>query len=753
MVALFGLASFAGAALLFAVEPMAARALLPLLGGTASVWSTCLAFFQGALLLGYFYAHVTSRFSPRVQAMIHMSLLAACVLMRPAVVVSPMDRPPGADDPTSWLLSRLATTLGLPFFALAATSSLLQRWLAASRGGDPYPLYAASNLGSLLALFAYPLLMEPALPLAAQARAWRWGFAAFVVLMAVCSAATARPTRRVGREGTDGSTANWRERALWIGLAFIPASLLQGVTTYVTTDIAPIPLLWVVPLALYLLSFILTFVSRPFVPHSLVVRSVPVAVLLLLPPLAAGLVQWFWMPVHLCFFLVAAMACHGELARRRPPADRLTGFYLAIALGGVLGSLFNAIVAPVLFDRMAEYPIAIVLACLVPALACRGHERIRSSLLVTGAILGLTCLLAVDVGGVSSTALGALGVTIASGLFLYVTWTLRRSPIAFALSVGAILLGTGLAPGAGGRIVRRERNFYGILRVTEDDKAHVRRLFHGWTLHGQQSTEPGHEREPTTYYLPGGPASQVFDALNVRSNSDAARVAVLGLGIGGLAPYARPCQSWTFYELDPAVEAVARDASLFTYLRDCPAASVDVVLGDGRLRLGDAPHDALDLIVVDAFSSDAIPVHLLTREALALYLAKLAPPGLIAYHISTRHLDLEPILGALAKDRGLVARIRRDLTISPAEKRLGKQPTVWVVLADRESDLGPLATDPRWVPARVGTSVWTDDRSSLLDALKIGRRARRAVGDDARWTPGPISNTIVAPVVGVTLHL
>ncbi len=724
MVALFGLAAFAGAALLFAVEPMAAKALLPLLGGTASVWSTCLAFFQAALLLGYLYAHVTSRLSPRTQAILHAVLLAACVVMRPAIVVSPSDHPPGSYDPTAWLLGRLATTLGLPFVALAATSSLLQRWLASSRGDDPYPLYAASNLGSLLALLAYPFLLEPSLPIGAQARAWRWGFAVFAVLMVVCALATIHASRRVQHVPTIARPSTLRDRALWVGLAFIPSSLLQGVTTYLTTDIAPIPLLWVVPLALYLMSFILTFVSRPLVPHSLMVRSVPLAALLLLPPLAAGLVQWFWMPIHLLFFFVAAMACHGELARHRPPADGLTDFYLAIALGGVLGSLFNAILAPVLFDRMAEYPTAIVLACLVPALGMERRERVSAGVVLACVILGLIAPVAADIGHISSSAIGAVCASAATGLFIYVVWKHRRIPITFALVVAAVLLGTGLAPGVGGRILRRERNFYGILRVTEDDKARARRLFHGWTLHGQQSTEPGREREPTTYYLPGGPASQVFDALGARPDSGAARVAIVGLGIGGLAPYAKAGQGWTFYELDPAVEAVARDASVFTYLRDCPAASVDVVLGDARLRLADAPEHAFDLIILDAFSSDAIPVHLLTREALALYLDKRAPGGLIAYHISTRHLDLEPILGALASERGLVARIRRDLTITPEEKRLGKQPTVWVILAVSATDLGPIADDSRWKAARANRSVWTDDRSSLLDALKIGQGAR-----------------------------
>ena len=718
---LFGLTAFAGAALLFAVEPMAAKALLPLLGGTASVWSTCLAFFQAALLLGYFYAHASSRLSPLAQAVAHVALIAACLLIRPAIVVSPSDRPPASEsDPTAWLLGTLATTLGLPFVALAATSSLLQRWYVASRPtglADPYPLYAASNLGSLLALLAYPLALEPSMPLAAQARAWRLGFAGFAALMAGCAAMTVGSSRRAPIDETRSRPSGRRAWLTWIALAFIPSSLMQGVTTYLTTDLAPIPLLWVVPLGLYLLSFILTFAARPPVPHALMIRSLPIAALVLLPPMAAGLVQWFWMPVHLLFFFVAAMACHGELARRRPPPAELTGFYLAIAIGGVLGSLFNAVLAPVVFDRMAEYPIGIVLACLVPEPGTR--ERPRTSLLLAGTILGLTSLLAADPGGLSATALGALCVSVASGLFFYVIWTLRRRPFAFGLSVGAILLGTGLSPGVGGRILRRERNFYGILRVTEDDRVHARRLFHGWTLHGQQSTEAGREREPTTYYLPGGPASQVIDALDSRRDAGNARVAVVGLGIGGLASYALPGQSWTFYELDPAVEAVARDASLFTYLRDSPAAPIEVVIGDARLRLADAADRSFDLIVLDAFSSDAIPIHLLTREALALYLNKRAPPGLIAYHISTRHLDLEPVLGTLAAERGMVARIRRDLTATTEEKKAGKQPTVWVVLADREADLGPIAADPRWAPARAGRSAWTDDRSSLLDVLDL----------------------------------
>jgi hypothetical protein len=728
MVGLFGLTAFVGAALLFAVEPMAAKAILPMLGGSASVWSTCLAFFQTALLIGYWYAHVTSRLAPRGQAVIHGLFLAACVLLQPAVVASTANHPPSSGaDPSSWLVLTLARTIGLPFIALAATSSLLQRWDAALRHGkdsNPYPLYVASNFGSLLALLAYPFLIEPSLSLAAQARGWRLGFACFAALMALCAALTASASRTLAVVQQEAVPQVGRRIWLvWIALAFVPSSLLQGVTAYISTDIAPIPLLWVVPLALYLLSFILTFTQRPLLPWTLVVRSVPILALILVPPLAGGLVQWFWLPAHLLFFFAAALACHGALYRLRPDPAGLTGFYLAIALGGVLGSLFNAIVAPVLFDRMAEYPLDIVLACLVPSMAQASGprpERLRLSLGLAGAILALSALLATDPGGISASALGALCVSIASGLFVYVVWTHSRRPVAFGLSVGAVFLGTGLSPGVDGRVLRRERDFYGSLRVTQDDKAQVRRLFHGWTLHGQQSIEPGRELEPTTYYLPGGPGWQVFQGFNARPDVQRANVAIVGLGIGSLACFAKPGQDWTFYELDPAVEVIARDASLFTYLRNSPADRVQVVIGDARLRLNDAPEHSFGLIVLDAFNSDAIPVHLLTREALTLYLAKRAPHGLLAFHISNSYLDLEPVLDSLARERGMVSRIRRDLTLTDAEKKIGKQRTIWVVLADTTDDLGTLADDPRWEPTRPGRGAWTDDRSSLLDVLRIG---------------------------------
>ncbi len=723
---LYGLTVFVAAALLFAVEPMVAKALLPTLGGSASVWATCLAFFQSALLLGYGYAHITSRLSPRIQAVLHVSLLVLCVMSRPAIIVGATDHP---DDfgagPTWWLLARLAATVGLPFVLIAGTSSLLQRWYSATRPpglADPYPLYAASNLGSLLALLAYPLAIEPGHALSAQARGWWIGFVICSISIGVCAFVAWRCAVHNEPRSPGNSSGGLRRWPIWIVLAFVPSSLMQGVTMYVSTDIAPIPLLWVVPLALYLLSFVLTFSRRPFISQTLMARVLPIIAVLLLPSVAIGLVDWYWLPIHLAFFFAAAMVCHGELARRRPAASELTGFYLALSIGGVLGSLFNAFLAPAVFDRAAEYPMAIVMALLILAIVPRanpGAERVRTSLLIAGLILGLTSLLATDVGGVSGTALGALSVCVASGLFVYVVKTLWRRPIAFALSVGAIVLGLGLSPGKDGRVSLRERNFYGLLRVTQDDTAHVRRLFHGWTLHGQQSIEPGREREATTYYLPGGPGAQVFDALNNRPDSARSRVAIVGLGIGALAAYAKDGQAWTFYELDPAVERIARDPGLFTYLRDSRA-RVDVVVGDARLRLVDAPEATYDLLVLDAFSSDAIPVHLLTREAMSLYLAKRRGGGLIAFHISNKYLDLEPVIDGLARERGLISWMRRDVEITREERKAGKKATIWVVVADRVRDLGAIADDPRWVPTREGRGAWTDERSSLVDGLTGG---------------------------------
>jgi hypothetical protein len=527
---------------------------------------------------------------------------------------------------------------------------------------------------------------------------------------------------------------------------------MLGVTSFITTDIAAVPLLWVVPLILYLVSFIFTFARREILPRAGMVHLLAVCAIVLTLALAAGRTWRVLIPVHLAAFFAAAMVCHGEVARRCPPPERLTSFYLALAAGGALGGVFNGLVAPRIFERVVEYPLGLVLACAVMPRR-RGHEERPppnpslsrggggeegrsfhppsatrrpppgAGLLLLPALTFLTTALVVTGrAGRSDSALAAVCTLVACGAGALAGSTYRSRPLRFALTLGAVLLASGLTEGVDGRLLVRERDFFGTLKVTELGPGPDHLLFHGRTLHGQQSFDPTRRREPLTYFTQSGPIGQVFQTPAVARHQ--ARIAVAGLGVGSLASYARSDQSWTFLEIDPAVVSVARDRRLFTYLGDCRARSLEIVEGDARLRLQVAPNGAYDLIVLDAFSSDSVPVHLLTREAFELYRSKLARGGVLAFNLSTRYIHLEPVVGALARDVDGICRVRADLDVSPAERVRGKQPSIWAVVGAEPADQGVIAHDPRWRPARVpaGVRAWTDDRSDSLRQLRIGLR-------------------------------
>jgi hypothetical protein len=724
---LFATAALVAAFLLFLVQPMVARMVLPRLGGSPSVWNTCMLFYQSALLVGYALAHLgATRLGPRRHAVAYLALGGLGLAFLP--IEAPAETLGAA--PTAWLLGWLVRGVGLPFLAIAATAPTLQRWYAASGGPDardPYSLYAASNSGSLLALAAYPTLVEPNIRLAEQGGLWAIGYAGLMVLMIACAGAVWRLSSREVEAREKGGHLASRAWLGWVALAFVPSSLMLGVTTYLSTDVAAVPLLWVVPLGLYLLSFVIVFSTRTSFSRESAARLLPFGVMLLALILLAGQVQPVWVPVHLITFFLAALVCHGLLAALRPEPERLTTFYLAVAFGGALGGCFNALVAPLLFDRVAEYPLALVLACLaLPGVdfGSKTSGEWRRDALLPIAIFALTAVLLRDLGGVTETLAGSFLVMIASGLAIYVAATHRKRPARFALGVGAVLLAGGLSEGIDGRVLFRERNFFGVVRVTDVPEGQFHRLWHGSTLHGQQSFAPGREREPLTYFNRSGPVGQVFEAFY--EGKARRSVAILGLGIGTLAAYAEPGERWTFYEIDPAVVRIASDSRFFTYLRDCRADSVAIIKGDARLKLREAPSAAFGLLVFDAFSSDAIPMHLLTREALRLYREKLAPGGLIVLNITNRYLDLDPVVGDLARDAGMVCRIRLDRDFSLAEKRAEKSASMWAVLAERETDLGPLAHDPRWNEPRPdqGASPWTDDYASILSYLSILRPSR-----------------------------
>ena len=725
MLSLYAATIFVSAGLLFLVQPMFARMVLPLLGGAPAVWNTAMVFFQATLLAGYAYAHwTTARLGVRRQAALHLGLLLLPLAALPIAAPAGWS-PPGQASPIPWLLALLAVSVGLPFFVVSTSAPTLQAWFASTdhrQARDPYFLYAASNLGSMLALLGYPVVVERVLPLHGQSRAWALGYGVLALLVGGCAVAMWRapaPAAREERLDPADEPIGARRRARWLLLSFVPSSLLMSVTTYLSTDIAAIPLLWVVPLALYLLTFILVFARRPPLPHRLAVEVLPLAMLPLVLILAARANEPLLviLPTHLLTFLVAALVCHGELARDRPAAARLTEYYLWMSAGGVLGGAFTALLAPLLVRSVAEYPLMLVAACLVARRPGATTLEARVLDLVLPAGLGLVALGAIH--GVQSGALGleAAAVGPVFGGLVLLSLAFARRPVRFGLAIGALLLAATTYHGVEGRLIHAERSFFGVSRVTRDPSERFQVLLHGTTLHGMQSLDQTRRLEPLTYFTRSGPLGQLFAALG--GGPLTRRVAVVGLGAGSVACHGRAGERWTFYEIDPVVERIARDPLYFTFLRDC-APTLDVVMGDARLSLRAAPDGEYGLIVLDAYSSDAPPMHLITREAVLLYRAKLAPGGLLVFNISNRHLELEPVLGAVAHTTGLVALAQDDPVVHDAAWQEGKRPSQWVVMARQPADLGPLTRDARWRPAVAppGARPWTDDFNSLLGAFR-----------------------------------
>lgn len=765
MQALFALTLFASAALLFVVEPMFARMVLPRLGGTPGVWNTCMVFYQAVLLLGYLYAHLATRLlGPRRQSVLHLALLALPWLVLP-IAVPRAWAPPVQSDPTAALLVLLGVAVGLPFFVVSASAPLLQTWFAQTgdrSARDPYFLYAASNLGSLLGLFAYPLLMERYLTLHQQAHWWELGFGALGLLTLACAVALWLGRTAEAGAGTAESGAGTAEaepavaddsptlgrRLRWLALALAPSSLMLGVTTHITTDIGSRPMLWVIPLGLYLLSFVLVFARRPPLTHKWMLRIEPVVVLTLSAWyfLASTRINWLILPLHLAAFFVIAMVCHGELVASRPGTRHLTEFYLWLSLGGMLGGLLNAIVAPLIFPSVLEYPLMIVAACLLrPVTAPPTNPRqarildllLPLALLMSGKgavwVLGKAAQYRGYSGETSSLAGGIIVTVAAIGAMGFM-----RRPWRFGLGVAAVmLLGATVAPD-GGNMIFSHRSFFGLVRVRQDAADKINTLIHGSINHGTQSYAQDLRRIPRTYYHRSGPLGQTIAAMEKAGTLG--DVGVIGLGTGTVAAYAKAGMHMTFYEIDPMVKAVASDPRYFTYLSDAAAAGadIDIVLGDARLQLETAPAHAYDLLVLDAYSSDAIPIHLLTREALELYLAKLQPEGIMALHISNRYIDLQPVLGRLCTDLHLTGLVQDDDDMGqdePTRKqydREGKFRSHWVLLVEKPTALLGLVFDRRWqpLPPAPGAPLWTDDFSNVVSVLTIRREASATL---TRW--------------------
>ena len=749
MAVLWSSAIFLSAFLLFLIQPMMAKMILPMLGGTPAVWNTCMLFYQATLLCGYGYVHLlTSRIEPRRQMPVHLGLMMLPLLMLPVGLPAGWV-PPDQPNPAWWVLLLLSMVIGPPFFLLSTTAPLLQKWFSWTdhpSAGDPYFLYAASNAGSMLALFGYPLFIEPWLPLKGtqwltQTNVWSVGYGVLVFFIAGCAGWVMRMERLAGaavRPGAPEQLAAPVPTATmirWILLAFVPSSFLLGATTHITLNVAAIPLLWVIPLAIYLLSFILVFAHWPGAFHRTMIVTMPVLLVLLaldIMPQVPEFPVWMQLFLPLVGLGVIALVCHGELAASRPSAEHLTLFYLLMSVGGALGGLFNALVAPVIFRDTYEYQLILVLAALfIPTLGEQDRlwtarwSPYRVSRLMQptralwfyAALAFLSFLLVWSLRLLKDDTL--LLVMLCAGASLSLWYVTVGSARRFGAGLALVLIAAfGTKAWFGDRVLYQTRTFFGVLKVlhAKEDNTHV--LIHGVTKHGIQRVEPEARRESVSYFHPTGPYGQVFTAFSGTAAKQ--RIAVTGLGIAALANYVDRGQSLTYYEIDPAVVDIAQDMRLFTYYQDTKSRGADlrVVVGDARLKMESAPDHSYDMIILDAFTSDAIPVHLLTREAMQLYLRKLAPDGLLVAHISNGYLSLEPVLANMADALGLVA-IKQFDDANGVPYKSGSD---LVVMATRREALGPLAKDQRWTPLKGSRTVgvWSDDFSNVLQIVRWG---------------------------------
>jgi hypothetical protein len=731
------------AGLLFWVQPMFAKMVLPMLGGAPAVWNTSMVFFQASLLTGYAYAHYSTRYLDlRYQSLLHVIVLAFAFLALPISVATGWS-PPTSTTPVGWLLALLTVSIGLPFFAVSATAPLLQKWFAHTRHKDasnPYFLYAASNIGSILALLSYPFVIEPYIGLATQGWVWGAAYTGLFALVSVCAflmwkhfvpnAPEAVPENPASLETDINAGLRFR----WVLLSFVPSSLLLSASAHITMDLASVPLLWIIPLVLYLLTFVIVFSKKPILSQHWMVRLHSYVVLLFVVVLYAGkaLPLPFTLSFHLLTFFVTAMVCHGELAKRRPTTKHLTEFYLWMSVGGVLGGMFNALVAPMVFDSIAEYPIAIVLACALRPMF-KGERRGNWA-----RDIGYPAILAMVVFAVHAfdtlTYFSAKAQVVVVGILAaaaaMVVFGFSPRPLRFTLGVAVLIVSANAVSWHRGSFGSEfiTRSFFGVHRVIYDADAGVYNLMHGSTVHGSQAKNRDAWREPLGYYIEGGPVGQLFEMIH--ENSVPQKVGVVGMGTGAMACYRREQDQWTFFEIDAVILELAHDTRFFNYLNEC-GGDARTVLGDARRSLDEEPYRYFDLLVIDAFSSDAIPLHLITSEAILLYLDKLTEDGIIAIHISNNFMDLEPVLGNLVDDLKLAARIQmfdpRDEGYAP-DQATGQHekimqyrlPSRWVALGRTEHALGPITQDSRWKMLKQDPliGVWTDDYSNIVRVMR-----------------------------------
>jgi hypothetical protein len=711
---LFTATIFTSALLLFFVQPLFTRMVLPQIGGAAAVWTTAMLFFQTVLIGGYLYAHILTRYVPPLaQVAIHIALLLLALLFLPLAVPDGWQYDPSRPvvTQTLWLY---ALGVGLPFAVLSATAPLIQSWYRRSGGpsaDDPYFLYAASNFGSLVALLAFPLVAEPLFGISAISGAWSVGFIALGPLLLLSGLAARGPTLAAAVDPADEGSTSLRPATLayWAFLAFLPSSLMLCVTSKISTDLGSFPLVWVVPLALYLLTFVLVFSARSPLTADRLRRILPIAIAILVYFSLIRTATLTGFVMVLGAFFVASLLAHRLLFDTRPDARHLTVFYLTMSVGGALGGLFNSILAPLVFDRLLEYPVTLALFALF--IAARPATNLPREIAL-GLGLALIALLPLIIESSILEALGGRGRVLMSVSVLLLVYAFFRQMPAVAVSATIAVLAMWTMIG-GGNVLLIDRSFFGQHIVTVHSM--YRDYSNGTTVHGAQLLEETGERPtPLTYYHPQGVMAQIVSS---ERGAKAETIGIVGLGTGALSCYSRPGQDWHYYEIDQKVVDIALDPTLFTFMTDC-AKDGKIHLGDARIVLQGQKDLTFDILVIDAYSSDAIPVHLATVEAMQLYLDRLADDGVLVFHISNRFYDLAQPLAAVARELGLEGRVRRQRP-NELEGLVGAFPSEVVVLARTQAALGEPATDTRWLALpepQIG--LWTDDHADILSALR-----------------------------------
>jgi SAM-dependent methyltransferase len=709
---------FLSAFLLFCCQPMVGKMVLPSLGGAASVWTTCVLFFQSMLLAGYLYVYFLGRLrSPKQQLVIHMILLASVFLTLPIRFGG--NAPAGGSSPVAWELAQLVRGVALPFFVVSATAPLLQSWFSRTKdpaARDPYFLYAASNAGSLLALLLYPFVFEPRLGVSAQSLSWLVGYVVLVVFVLIAISEFWKLEKRSDRsESVPRPSA--ATKGSWLAASFVPSALMLAVTTHLSVNLASVPFLWTLPLAVYLLTFILAFGRRVRISSEQISFGAPVILLILLPIFTSGpirntAVYLSLLSAHLLLLFVGGLLCHTSLARLRPATAHLTEYYAWIAFGGALGGVFAAVLAPLLFSTVLEYPFLVATLAFFRQPQDTGRSRWDALFLLP--VIGLVAA----VLGLSKWLKEPISKGLVLGIVIYMTIAIagiafHRRRWLFAGGLAAVLLTfiIFLVP------VLKEtqqlyvaRNFFGVKQVLFDQSRSERKLLHGDTMHGLEGLDPARSGKPLSYYTPSGPFGDVMAMLKDRPDQ---HIGVLGLGSGTIAAYTESNREITFFEIDPQVEFIAR--RFFSFLPRC-GDRCNVVLGDGRLSIQQIPDQEFDLLVLDAFNSDAIPAHLPSSEALALYQKKLKPDGAILFHVSNRYLRIRELITALAFDAKLPALYRTD----DDDGERGKARSSYVILALDTETLSKLTQTRNWFEVADFDAVepWTDDYSNLFEILK-----------------------------------